>query len=71
MADRESPRRLGDVTMLTALQIQTLLRLADRIIPEDDDPSATQAGFATFLERNWDDFGEGVHALLARGLDSL
>lgn len=71
MTDRESPGKLGDVTTLTAPQLQTLLRLADRIIPQDQDPSATQAGFAAFLERNWDDFGEGVHALLARGLGSL
>ena len=71
MADCESLGKLDDATTLTAPQIQALLRLADRIIPEDADPSATQAGFATFLERNWDDFGEGVHALLARGLDSL
>jgi choline dehydrogenase-like flavoprotein len=71
MADRDSPGKLAGGTTLTQAQIEALLHLADRIIPEDRDPSATQAGFASFLARSWGDFGEDVHALLARGLNSL
>jgi hypothetical protein len=71
MADCDDLGRLSELTGLTEPQLGTLLRLADRIIPEDEDPSATQAGFATFLERNWKDLGEGTHGILGRGLGSL
>jgi len=34
---------------------QVLERLADQVIPEDDFPSASDAGFRQFLEQNWHD----------------
>ncbi len=71
MADCEDLGSLGDATELTEQQLRTLLRLAECIIPEDEDPSATQAGFATFLERNWEDLREGVQSFMGLGLDSL
>ena len=63
--------RLGDATKLTEPSLRALLKLADCIIPEDSDPSATQAGFTEFLERNWQDLGEDAHSLLERGLRAL
>ena len=71
MTDHKDIGKLRGITGLTEQQLRTLLRLADCIIPEDADPSATQAGFATFLERNWEDLGEWAHGILARGLGSL
>ena len=51
---------------LTEVEWQALLARADEVIPEDDFPSASDAGFREFLERNWHDaIGERGAALRA------
>lgn len=56
---------------LDGSQRATLLALADVLVPSDVDPSASEAGFATFVERVWKDLGARYHERLLRGLDAL
>jgi hypothetical protein len=58
------------VTALDAVRWRTLLALADTLIPEDEFPSASAAGFRAFVERN----AAALNAVVARslvGIDAL
>jgi choline dehydrogenase-like flavoprotein len=61
---------MADDALLTDSRWRTLLALADTLIPRDDYPAASEAGFRSFVERNAADVGATIERSFA-GLDAL
>src|SRR5262249_30136391 len=70
LAQRSNVMAAQDALPLDDVRWRVLIALADTLIPEDDYPSASAAGFRRFVERNTADLREPLGQIVG-GLDAL